>query len=230
MDREYPDRPIVGVGAIIFREDDVLLIKRGKAPKKGQWSLPGGAQETGETAAEALVREVREETGAEIAIGGFVEVVDLISEDDKGRVHRHYTLLDYWGDWLAGELRAGGDADDAVWAAKDDLADYGLWDKTAEVIETARRMRAASGPAGMVQSAAAKSWWSGGWPGGWTGAWSQRTIALPFKLKLPVLEVTERPHSLAGHLKAFGVAALFGLSAYAFIMALIFITKWVGMG
>lgn len=210
MDREYPDQPIVGVGAVIFRGDDVLLIKRAKPPKQGHWSLPGGAQEAGETAQDALIREVTEETGVEIAIGGFIAVVDLIERDEKGRARRHYTLLDYWAEWLTGDLTAGSDADDAVWAAAADLDDYHLWSKTLEVISEARELRELRArQAGKPAAPAAR----------------------PQKISIfRALRPIGAPHTAKGHLRAFGIAALFGLAAYVAMMALIFFTRWIGMG
>jgi len=82
--RKNPDRPIVGVGVVVWRGDEFLLVKRGKEPKKGQWSIPGGAQQLGETVFAAATRDVKEETGLEVEICGLVDVVDGIMRDDKG--------------------------------------------------------------------------------------------------------------------------------------------------
>ena len=86
MSRKYPDRPIVGVGVVAFREDDVLLIQRGKPPHAGRWSLPGGAQELGEPVRDAALREVREETGVEVRLTGLVDTVDSIQTDTAGKI------------------------------------------------------------------------------------------------------------------------------------------------
>ncbi|HKO09286.1 MAG TPA: NUDIX domain-containing protein, partial [Alphaproteobacteria bacterium] len=86
MTRSYPERPIAGVGALVFRGEEVLLIKRGKPPREGQWSIPGGAQHLGESVAEAARREVREEAGIEIEVKEVIAVVDLLSRDEGGRV------------------------------------------------------------------------------------------------------------------------------------------------
>ena len=107
---EYPDRPIVGVGAVVWRGDRVLLIRRGKPPRAGQWSLPGGAQQLGETLREAITREVREETGLELAELRLLTTVDLIEREPDGRVRYHYTLVDFTAEAPAGEPLAGDDA------------------------------------------------------------------------------------------------------------------------
>ena len=115
MSREYPDYPMVGVGVVVWKDNAVLLIQRGKPPRAGTWSLPGGRQELGETTREAGVREVREETGLEVDIKDLIDVVDTIHRDDEGRVHMQYTLVDYWAEWVSGEPVAGTDAADARW-------------------------------------------------------------------------------------------------------------------
>ena len=106
MKRSYPERPYVGVGVVVLRGDEVLLIQRGKPPKAGDWSIPGGAQHLGETVAEAALREVREETGLEVRLGEHLAVVDSIQRDAAGVVAFHYTLVDFAAYWVAG--RAGG--------------------------------------------------------------------------------------------------------------------------
>jgi len=137
MTRQYPDRPIFGVGAIIFEGQSVLLIKRGQPPLEGYWSLPGGAQEAGETVEEALAREIREETGLEIKIIKFATIVDIIDLDDGGRVRHHYTVADYLCQPIGGTLKAGGDALSAKWVALSDLEKLNLTPKAKEVIEAA---------------------------------------------------------------------------------------------
>lgn len=145
MSRSYPDRPIVGVGVVIFRgaggDSQVLLIRRGQPPREGSWSLPGGAQELGETVAEAARREVREETGLEVEIVDTVAVVDSITRDDAGAVEYHYTLIDLLAEWRAGEARAGDDAAETVWADPDALAPYELWSETVRIVALARARR-----------------------------------------------------------------------------------------
>ena len=140
-DRLYPSRPIVGVGVVVFRDDRVLLIRRGKAPRKGDWSIPGGAQEVGETVEEAGIREVREETGVEITVTGLIAVVDSIRPDEDGRIRSHYTLIDWAGEWRAGELQPGDDADDCRWVPLGGLDEYGLWSETLRIIRLAAEKR-----------------------------------------------------------------------------------------
>ena len=133
--------PQVGVGAIVWKGDRVLLIRRGQAPRKGFWSLPGGRQELGETVRECCVREIREETGIEIRILGIADIVDLIERDEGGAVERHYTVIDFVAEWVGGEAVAGTDAAEVAWARPSELGPYALTPKMLEVIEIASRMR-----------------------------------------------------------------------------------------
>lgn len=139
--RTYPDRPIVGVGVVVWRGEHVLLIQRGKAPRLGEWSIPGGAQELGETVEGAGRREVLEETGIEIDVTGFLAVVDAIRPDDEGRIRSHYTLIDFSAEWVAGDLRPGDDAADCRWVHPDELPAYGLWDETLRIIRLSAERR-----------------------------------------------------------------------------------------
>lgn len=141
MAREYPDHPLVGVGAVVWRGDQVLLIRRGTPPRQDQWSLPGGRQELGETVAEAARREVREETGIDIEVLDVVAVVDLIDRDAADQVQFHYTLIDVLAEFRAGEAQHGDDAADVAWARLDDLAQYALWGETERVIRLAAERR-----------------------------------------------------------------------------------------
>lgn len=140
-----PSRPIIGVGVVVWKGNDVLLIRRGKSPMRGRWSLPGGRQELGETTRETAIREVREETGIEIELGGLLDVIDTIRRDDHGDVTLQYTLIDYDADWQRGEPVAGDDADDAVWAPADQLEDRNLWSETLRIIELSRTRRQQAG-------------------------------------------------------------------------------------
>jgi len=144
VDRRYPERPIVGVGVLVFRGEELLLIKRGKPPRVGQWSIPGGVQHLGETVAEAGAREVKEETGIEIEVKEVIAVVDSISREEGERVKYHYTLVDLWAEWRAGEAKAGDDAAEVVWVALDRLAPYRLWHETVRVIALAAERRKAA--------------------------------------------------------------------------------------
>lgn len=139
MKRDYPEAPIVGIGVVCLRGEDVLLIRRGKPPREGSWSLPGGRQKLGETAREAAQRELFQETGVEADIGPLLDVVDSITPDRDGRVQYHYTLIDYAGFWRSGVPRAGGDAADARWFSPLELADLELWRETRRIIDLARR-------------------------------------------------------------------------------------------
>ncbi len=141
MTRDYPDYPMVGVGVVVWKGERVLLIQRGTPPRAGSWSLPGGRQELGETTREAGMREVKEETGIDTEIRGLIDVVDSINRDEDGRVRLQYTLVDYWGEWVAGEPKASTDAADARWVHPDDLTRYNLWDETLRVIDLSARAR-----------------------------------------------------------------------------------------
>lgn len=133
--RQYPDRPIVGVGAVLVDEGKVLLIRRGVEPSKGQWSLPGGAVELGETLEASIAREMLEETGLEVEVGPVIEVFDRIINDSDSRVEYHYVLVDYLCWRIAGELRAGSDVDAAVLVDPSELGAYHLTLKATSVIE-----------------------------------------------------------------------------------------------
>ena len=138
--------PVVGVGVVVFKPvirdleagECVLLIRRGKPPRAGEYSLPGGRQEWGEPLRNAARREVMEETGADVEILDLVEALDSITEDETGVVAYHYTLVDFVARWRSGMLRPGDDAVEAIWADPDDLEKYRLWTETARVIAKAR--------------------------------------------------------------------------------------------
>jgi ADP-ribose pyrophosphatase YjhB (NUDIX family) len=137
--REYPDRPWVGIGVVAFRGDAVLLVRRGKPPRDGSWSLPGGAQRLGEQAEDTARRELREETGIEVGPLDLLAVVDGISRDEHGAIRFHYTIIDYCARWLSGEARAGGDVAEVAWAGPEDLPRYELTETALRVIAEARR-------------------------------------------------------------------------------------------
>lgn len=138
-DRSYPPRPVVGVGALILDGDSILLVRRGKEPLRGCWSLPGGAVETGERLADALRREVREETGLEVEVLRLFEVLERILPDDAGAPRHHYVLLDYLCRVTGGALCAGDDAMDVRWIRRADLGQYEITPGTQAVIEKAFR-------------------------------------------------------------------------------------------
>jgi len=138
--RSYPDRPYVGVGAVIVDAGRVLLVKRKYEPLAGRWSLPGGAVEVGETLEESIVGEMSEETGLDIEVGPVVEVFDRITRDVDGRVRYHFVLVDYLCWPAGGTLQAGSDVAEAVFADPAALGPYGLTEKAAAVIERAMEM------------------------------------------------------------------------------------------
>ena len=138
MSREYPTRPFVGIGIVVLKPDAVLLVRRGKAPNWGKWSLPGGAQELGETAEEAARRELEEETALRVGPLHLAANVDAIHRDDDGRIRFHYTIIDFAAAWVSGDPRPGDDVSDLTWAALDDLDAYDLWSEAHRVIAIAR--------------------------------------------------------------------------------------------
>jgi len=133
--REYPPRPVVGLGTVIMGPAGVVLIKRGKPPRIGAWSLPGGAQKLGETVIEGLAREASEETGLTVEIIELIDVVDSITRDDDGNVKFHYTLVDAAAYVTGGTLVAGSDALDARWFAEPEIPGLKLWNETERMIQ-----------------------------------------------------------------------------------------------
>jgi mutator protein MutT len=134
MKREYPDAPLVGVGAIIIERNRVVLVKRGRAPLLGEWSIPGGMLEVGETLREAGVREVLEETGLQVEVGELLGVFDRIVRDDEQRTLYHYVLIDFLCRRIAGEPLAGCDAVEARWFTREEIGALALAEDTAKVI------------------------------------------------------------------------------------------------
>jgi len=138
--RENPTRPWVGIGVLAFRGEDVLLVRRGRPPRLGEWSLPGGAQRLGERAEDAARRELREEAGIEVGALELLAVVDAITSGEDGAGPRfHYTIIDYLAQWQSGEPRAGGDVTEVAWCASADPSAYGLWPEAMRVIALARK-------------------------------------------------------------------------------------------
>jgi 8-oxo-dGTP diphosphatase len=139
-DREYPSRPFVGIGIVVIKDDRVLLCRRGKPPGVGSWTLPGGAQDLGETCEAAARRELLEETGLTVGKLHFCAHVDTIRRDDDGRIRFHYTILDFAAKWEAGEPAAGSDVSHVEWAPLDALDPYELWSEAHRIIGIARRL------------------------------------------------------------------------------------------
>src|SRR5216684_7625881 len=121
MKREYPESPLVGVGAVIVQNHSVLLIRRGQPPLLGEWSLPGGVLECGETLREAVAREAREETGLVVETAEMLGVYERVIQGDEGRVRYHYVLIDFLCRPVGGDLKAGSDAADVRWFTRDEL-------------------------------------------------------------------------------------------------------------
>jgi 8-oxo-dGTP diphosphatase len=137
MKREYPDRPIVGVGAVIVDQGCVLLVRRGSPPLLGEWSLPGGVVELGEALRTAAEREALEETGLIVKAGEVLEVLDRIVPGKEAAPQYHYVLIDFLCAMRGGKLRAGGDAADVAWANEGELENYRLEQPAAGVIRKA---------------------------------------------------------------------------------------------
>jgi 8-oxo-dGTP diphosphatase len=146
--REYPDRPIVGVGGVVISGRRVLLVRRGQAPLLDRWSIPGGMLEAGEPLIEGVRRELAEETGLDVRVGAFLEVFERIELDAAGKARHHYVVLDYLCERIGGEARAGSDVTQVAWAAPDDLDKYALTEIAARVIRKAFEMAGAGGNAG----------------------------------------------------------------------------------
>jgi ADP-ribose pyrophosphatase YjhB (NUDIX family) len=143
--RSYPDRPYVGVGAVIVEAGAVLLVKRKYEPLAGQWSLPGGAVEVGETLEASVAREMLEETGLEIEVGPVIEVFDRITRDEDGRVQYHFVLVDYLCWPVGGIVEAGSDVAEAIFVDPADLGPYKLTAKAMAVIDRALELERTSG-------------------------------------------------------------------------------------
>lgn len=140
--REYPAAPLVGVGAIVLDEDRVLLVKRGRPPALGKWSIPGGLVRLGEPVEDALLREVREECGLAVQLKGLVGVVDRIIPDPAGRVQYHYVLIDFLAVPLGGEARAGSDAEAVRWVPVGEVAGLDLTEGLEAMLERALALEA----------------------------------------------------------------------------------------
>ena len=135
--REYPGAPVVGVGGVVIRDGRALLIKRGSAPLKNQWSIPGGTLELGESIQEGVRRELLEETGIEVRVGELIEVFDRIFRDADGKIQYHFVIVDYLCEAISGEARAASDVTDVAWENEEDLWNYKLTEAATRVIRKA---------------------------------------------------------------------------------------------
>jgi 8-oxo-dGTP diphosphatase len=132
--RQYPDRPYLGVSVAVWRDGEVLLVKRGRAPFAGFWSFPGGGVELGERLEEAARREVREETGIEIVILRQIDRAEIVLRDGDGRIERHYVLIVFAGRLTGGEIVAGDDAAEARFVPTSDFARLNLTEDTRRIL------------------------------------------------------------------------------------------------
>lgn len=135
IQREYPDRPLVGVGAVVIRDGRVLLVKRGNPPGRGLWSIPGGMVELGETLREAAEREIEEETGLRIKAGEPAHTFDVVHRDPRDRVQYHYVIVDLKAEFISGEVRSADDVSDAGWFGPADLVELEISPHTLELLK-----------------------------------------------------------------------------------------------
>ncbi len=131
-----PHWPQLGCGAIVRRDDTVLLVKRGRPPRQGQWAIPGGKVQAGEGLREAVEREIMEETGISVRAKDMIYQLEYIEHDEDGALAFHYVVLDYEAEYIAGEPRAGDDADEAAWVHFDELASLPLTDSTRDALHS----------------------------------------------------------------------------------------------
>jgi 8-oxo-dGTP diphosphatase len=135
--REYPERPLVGVGGVVVWEDRVLLIRRGGPPLEGEWSIPGGMLELGESLREGVRRELEEETGLAVSVHELIEAFDRVTTDEEGKWRYHFVILDYLCEAVRGESQAGSDVTDVAWAQEAELSEYSLTPTVTRVIQKA---------------------------------------------------------------------------------------------
>ena len=139
MSRQYPKKPIVGVGAIILDKDRILLEKRKNSPSKGKWSVPGGLVDLGESTEQAVIREVKEETGLEVDEPRLVDVVNYVSLGERGAVMYHYVIIDYLVTVKSGKLKAASDADALKWVPFNEVDEYDLTESFRQFFQRNRQ-------------------------------------------------------------------------------------------
>jgi 8-oxo-dGTP diphosphatase len=144
MSRLYPSLPIVGVGAVILRDGEVLIVRRANPPLQGEWSIPGGALDLGEKLRDGIAREVLEETGLDVEVGPVLDVFDSIFPDSAGRTKYHYVLIDYLCRPRSGTPTAASDASELRWARPEELEALGVKQVTIEVIRKALALDSAN--------------------------------------------------------------------------------------
>src|SRR5262245_11299947 len=135
MAHEFPAAPVVGVGAVIVRDGKALIIKRAHEPRKGEWSLPGGLLELGESLIDAVKREIKEETSLDIEVGQVIETFDRVHRDEEGRIRYHFVIIDYVCWPTGGEATAGSDAEGVAWVRADEIDAYKVNAHAKAVIE-----------------------------------------------------------------------------------------------
>ena len=138
--REYPERPLVGVGGVVVLEDRVLLIRRGGPPLEGEWSIPGGMLELGESLREGVRRELEEETGLAVSVHELIEAFDRVTADEEGKWRYHFVILDYLCEVVSGAARAASDVVDVAWAREEELERFSLTPTAMRVIQRAFEM------------------------------------------------------------------------------------------
>jgi len=133
--REYPAAPVVCVGGVIVQDGRAVIVRRGQEPRKGEWSLPGGLVELGESLIDATRREMKEETGLDVEVGALVEMFDRIHHDAEGRIRYHFVIIDYLCLPVGGTLVAGSDVDDARWVSLEEVDQYAINPHAAAVLQ-----------------------------------------------------------------------------------------------
>jgi len=134
--REYPDQPVVGVGAVVIKDGKVLLVKRGIAPSKGMWAIPGGSLELGETLQQGAEREILEETGVVVEAGKPFYSFDFFERDDDDRIRFHYVIVDMMADYISGDVQGADDALEARWVSPEELNDLVVSKNTLNILES----------------------------------------------------------------------------------------------